>query len=459
MPGLRWRLSKNTTARSLAWELLRAVWRDGAYANLVWSGMLQRSGLDPANRAFATELGYGTLRHHGQLERVLVRAGGRSPQQLDPEVWWVLLLGSYQLLHLSTARHAAVNESVRLVKSIRKASASGLVNAILRRVSQKSLEEWLDELTGPLDGDAALAVRFSHPEWVVTALRQSLAREGREEEIDELLASHNTPARVTAALLPGLAEPHGDDQPTPYSPIGVYLSGDPAADARIASGTARIQDEGSQLAALIAAQALPLEQGMRVLDACSGPGGKTAVLASHTVPRGAQLEAVEIQPHRARLVEDSLRAFPEGSAISIHTADVGAFLDSASGFDVILLDAPCLGLGALRRRPEARWTKKLEDLEGLRSVQTSLLDQCVGALNPGGVLVYVTCSPVVEETTDQIAAALNRHPEVEAVPTEPLLQSVSSRPIPAAGVGTAVQLWPHRHGTDAMFIQVLECRR
>jgi 16S rRNA (cytosine967-C5)-methyltransferase len=445
------------SSRHSAWELLRAVWSDGAYANLVWPKILTRSGLTEQDRRFATELGYGTLRTSGQLREILARASGSNPGRWQPEVLWVLQLGAYQLLHMRTPTHAAVNESVSLARTVGVPRASGLVNAVLRKVSVHSLDEWLEALCREAKSETAcLAMAYAHPEWMVEELRHSLEREGRDSEIEALLSSHNAPARVTAALLPGLVEPGEDEERTPYSPIGAYLQGDPSLDDRIGSAQARIQDEGSQLAALVAARALPLQEGYRVLDMCSGPGGKAAVLLSESVAVGAYLTALEVAPHRAELVKEALAGFGPDSPSEVLVADATKF--DGGPFDRIVIDAPCSGLGALRRRPEARWTKEPGDLAALRESQAALLNAGARLLADGGVLVYVTCSPVVSETTDQISALLDQHPELVALNTSELLNRVTRQDVPTAGVGTAVQLWPHRHGTDAMFIQVLRKR-
>ncbi|MEY2900184.1 MAG: hypothetical protein RL247_350, partial [Actinomycetota bacterium] len=213
------------------------------------------------------------------------------------------------------------------------------------------------------------------------------------------------------------------------------------------------QDEGSQLAALVAAQGIPMRPGEHILDACSGPGGKTAVLAAFAGSVGAHVTAYEIAPHRAELVREAIAGLSDPSVCEVTVADATKITGS---FDRILLDAPCSGLGALRRRPEARWVKQESDLAELHELQARLLDACLDALRPGGVLTYVTCSPVVSETSGAIANALSRHRDVVAVNTAPLLEGLMSTPIPSVAVGTAVQLWPHRHGTDAMFIQVLQ---
>jgi 16S rRNA (cytosine967-C5)-methyltransferase len=443
--------------RKTAWDLHKAVWADGAYANLAWPTLLTRSGLSEKDRRFATELAYGSLRVSGQLTQVLAAAGDANPNRWQKEVLWVLQLGAYQLLHMRTPAHAAVSESVSLTREVGMPRASGLVNAVLRKVSARSLDEWLELLCREMpDETACLAAAYGHPEWVVTKLRSSLEREGRAAEIEALLASHNTPARVTAALLPGLAEPQESDARTPFSPIGVYLDGDPSQNPLVADGRARIQDEGSQLAALVCARGVAMRGGEKILDMCSGPGGKTAVLLAEASATGSHLTSVEVAPHRAQLVRTAIEGFGPNAPCDVLVADATEL--DAGLFDRILLDAPCSGLGALRRRPEARWTKEPSDLPTLVHTQARLLDAAVERLAEGGLLTYVTCSPVISETSDQITAVLNRHSDMEALDTSELVSNISSSRVDAAKVGSAVQLWPHRHGTDAMFIQTLRKR-
>lgn len=451
-------MSRKSSARKAAYDLLKAVYQDGAYANIAWPRVLGNSGLSDQDRRFATELAYGSLRMSGQLERIIETAGGKKISSLEAPIRWVLILGAYQILYLSTPHHASVSESVTLASEVGRSRAKGLVNAVLRRVCEKTKDEWLDELTQSMPNALeALGTRYAHPRWVVQKLREALAREGAEDELEALLASHNQPATVTATVLPGLAEMSPDDARTPYSPLGVYLTGNPRNDPRISQGTARIQDEGSQLAALIASRGVPLGAGDVVLDACSGPGGKTAVLAADAQAAGAKVVATEIQPHRADLVRQSVAAIP-GDVVDVRAMSVVDYVVENGPFTRILLDAPCLGLGALRRRPEARWTKSPDDLAGLTNTQKQLLGACLDALAPGGELVYVTCSPVVEETTDVISWALSSHLNVDAMDTPALLEKVSRVPVKDCVVGTAVQLWPHRHQTDAMFVQALKKR-
>ncbi|XUK62642.1 Ribosomal RNA small subunit methyltransferase B [Plantibacter sp. RU18] len=197
-----------------------------------------------------------------------------------------------------------------------------------------------------------------------------------------------------------------------------------------------------------------MEPGERWLDLCAGPGGKAALLAAEALAGGAHLDANELVPARARLVERALVGVPLD--VEVSTADGAELAGAHPGtYDRILLDAPCTGLGALRRRPEARWRKTPKDVADLTKLQASLLDAAILALAPGGIVAYVTCSPHVGETGLIVESALRSHPGLERLDTSEVLDAVTLEPLDAAAPGGAVQLWPHRQGTDAMYIALL----
>jgi 16S rRNA (cytosine967-C5)-methyltransferase len=443
-----------TPARRVAYDVLRAVHGSDAYANLLLPSRIREAQLSPADAGFATELTYGALRMQGYDDRVIALAAGRPISRIDPEVLDALRLGVRQLLGMRVPAHAAVDESVSLVASARKRSATGFANGVLRAVSRRTPEQWRSRVVEGLTGDALLAAETAHPDWVVAALRDSLAAEDAEGELLDLLEADNRAPRVALVALPGLAVPSEVGEAGAVSPIAVASpGGDPAALPLVAAGRARVQDEGSQLAALALSRARPTAPGERWLDLCAGPGGKAALLAAEARLGGAVLEANELIPARAGLVRRALEVFEPAPVV--HEGDGVAFARAHAGeFDRILLDAPCTGLGALRRRPEARWRKQPSDLADLTALQAELLDAAVVALKPGGILAYVTCSPHLAETREQIAAALARHPELRPLDTPSVLAGVAIRDL-ALPAATSAQLWPHRHGTDAMFIQLL----
>lgn len=454
-------MSRIQPARRVAAEVLAAVRESDAYANLLLPTRIREAQLTGSDAGFATELVYGTLRMQGYYDRVIELAARRPAAKIDAPVLDVLRLAAHQLLTLGTAPHAAIDESVELVRKARKASAAGFVNGVLRTLSRDSAETWRTRALEGLTGTARFAVEFSHPAWVIEALEAALAQEGAEASLPELLAADNAPPRVALAALPGLADAaeltaSGRFLPGTLSPLALGSpGGDPAAHPEVAAGAVRVQDEGSQLAALALTRAREVRPGERWLDLCAGPGGKAAVLAAEAARGGARLVANEAVPARAGLVRNALAPFEQRvDAPEVVVGDGRRFADAGERFDRILLDAPCTGLGALRRRPEARWRKSPDDLAALTSLQAELLDAAVAALTPGGVLAYVTCSPHPEETGAQIAAALERHPRLRTLDTPAVLASVATAPLGLPDAASA-QLWPHRHGTDAMFVQLL----
>ncbi|KRE23685.1 methyltransferase [Agromyces sp. Soil535] len=450
-------------ARLVAFEVLAAVREDDAYANLLLPARIRRAGLGRADAAFATELAYGTLRMQGYYDRVIGLAAGRPTAAIDPAVLDVLRLGTHQLLATRVPTHAAVYEQVALARRVAP-RAAGFANAVLRTVSRSSPEAWRDLVAeGAATDDERLARLESHPVWIVRALRTALEREGRGAELPELLAADNASPRVNLVVLPALdtaTDGIAGFEPNRFSPIGA-VAGDPVAVVGASGGRIRVQDEGSQLAALALTRVAPVRPGERWLDLCAGPGGKTAVLAAEALASGAELVANEMVPARAELVRAAVTGVPApvevrvGDGREIDAASIGA----SGGFDRILLDAPCTGLGALRRRPEARWRKSPADVAELTGLQGELFDAAMRALAPGGILAYVTCSPHTAETHGTLGAALDRwRGRVEQLDTQAVVQGLSRHPLDLAGAPETVQLWPHRHGTDAMFIALVRRR-
>lgn len=448
-------------ARRVAYEVIAAVRADDAYANLLLPTKIQRAALNTADAALATELTYGTLRMQGYYDRVIAIAAARQVTAIDPAILDVLRLGAHQLLATRVATHAAVNESVSLAKQVGSRSATGFTNGVMRAISRVSADEWREQVVAEAtSADDKLAALYSHPVWVVRAFRQSLLAEGRQAELEELLAADNEAAKVNMVALPGLTAPElraSLGELDAFSPTGFVLGGgDPFHLMKEHDGTIRVQDEGSQLAALTLTRARPVVEGERWLDLCAGPGGKAALLAAEALAGGAFLVANEVVPARAELVRSALAPVPldvpvwetDGTTIAERHADT---------FDRILLDAPCTGLGALRRRPEARWRKQPKDVAELSGLQSNLIDAALSALAPGGILAYVTCSPHIAETRGIVATALKKWGDtVTQLDTASVVQSLSTTELDLAGDPTVVQLWPHRHGTDAMFITLIE---
>ncbi|MFD4367643.1 RsmB/NOP family class I SAM-dependent RNA methyltransferase [Rhodococcus sp. NPDC058521] len=434
--------------RLAARDVLRAVRERDAYANLVLPGLLRERRLDGRDAALATELAYGASRAQGLLDAVIADCAGRPIEEVDGELLDVLRLGTYQLLRTRVAPHAAVATSVDLVRAEAGPGKSGFVNAVLRRVSERSEKEWVDRLA-PQDPVGRVAFHYAHPTWIAQAFADALGADAGELE-DALLADDARPA-VHLVARPGeisaeeLALVTGGEIGR-YSPYAVYLDGgDPGLLDAVREGLAGVQDEGSQLVARTLAQA-PVEgvDGGRWLDLCAGPGGKAALLGALAGIEGGRLDAVEPVEHRAELIRKTTRELP----VDVRVVD-GRESGLEPGYDRILVDAPCTGLGALRRRPEARWRRQPSDVADLAKLQRELLAAAIDLVRPGGVVLYSTCSPHLSETVTVVADAVRRYGMTQ-LDTPSLLPNV-----PNVGAGPGVQLWPHRHGTDAMFLAAL----
>jgi len=470
-------------ARLVAFEVLRAVAEEDAYANLVLPARIRHHHLDKRDAGFATELSYGALRGQGTYDAILARCVDRPLAQLDPAVLDALRIGAHQLLAMRVPAHAALDQTVGLARAVIGAGPSALINAVLRKVAAHTLGEWLDLLVeGETDQTKIAALRFAHPEWIVRAMRQSLVAHGRPAaEIDELLEADNAAPVVNLVALPGLGslEEAVENGATPGELVeGSALSsgGDLGRLASVRAGTTRVQDVGSQLVAraLAALDLGTASEGAGAaperassgaaasanaaeawLDLCAGPGGKAALLGALANQRGATLLANEPAPHRAKLVSQALSAVPHGTW-QVRTGDgreVGA--EQPERFDRVLVDVPCTGLGALRRRPESRWRRSPKDIADLGPLQRDLLASALAAVRPGGVVAYVTCSPHPAETTAVVADVLRKRDDLELLDAGAALDAVSLTGKLDAGHEQTAQLWPHIHHTDAMFLALI----
>lgn len=473
-------------ARLVAYRTLRAVADDDAYGNLVLPEQIRRARLDRRDAALATELTYGALRQQGTWDAILAECVDRPLAKIDPPVLDVLRLGVHQILAMRIPDHAAIDQTVGLTRREIGSGPSGLVNAVLRKVLARDLQGWLGLLTEGKDDITRLAVQGSHPAWIVRAFRQALTVHGRApSELPDLLAADNAAPRVHLVALPGLAQIQEqiDDGATASSLVpqaAISAGGDLNRSDAVREGRVRIQDAGSQLVARSVVSAAPVAPGERWLDLCAGPGGKAALLAAEAARHGAHLLANEVAEHRADLVRQALDVLPrevwelrcgDGREISADDAHPGkdSSAPGCAGFDRILVDAPCTGLGALRRRPESRWRRTPQDLADLTVLQADLLKAAAGALRPGGLLVYATCSPHAAETAVAVDDVLRACPELRLVnaaravrdaalpgalegAADPAKLYSGAHPARAADDAATVQLWPHVHGTDAMFI-------
>jgi 16S rRNA (cytosine967-C5)-methyltransferase len=436
-------------ARRAAFDALRAVSERNAYANLALPALLRERGVTGRDAAFATELTYGTCRARGLLDAVIGAAAGRAPDTIDPVLLDLLRLGSYQLLRTRVDAHAAVSTTVDQAGIEFDSARAGFVNGVLRTIAGRDEKSWVDELAPRNDPVGHAAFVHAHPRWIAQAFADALGAQAGE--LDAALSSDDERPQMHLAARPGvlsaaeLAE-EVDGTVGRFSPYAVYLAGgDPGQLAPIRDRRALVQDEGSQLVARALTLGPVDGDAGRWLDLCAGPGGKAALLAALGVPSGARVTAVEPSSHRADLVLENIRGLP----VEVVRVD-GRHSDLEPGFDRVLVDVPCTGLGALRRRPEARWRRQPSDVPALAKLQRELLAAAIALTRPGGLVLYATCSPHLAETVGVVGDALRRQP-VEALDARPLFEPLTE----GLGDGPYVQLWPHRHGTDAMFAAVM----
>lgn len=440
-------------ARRAALDTLRAVRDRDAYANLVLPGLLRERRIVGRDAALATELAYGTCRAQGWLDQVIAECSDRPLAQIDKELLDVLRLGAYQLLRTRIPPHAAVSSTVDLARADVGSRLAGFANAVLRKVGDLTEADWIEKIAPNRDDDPIgyLATATAHPRWIARAFADSLGDKGSNlqaalEADDERPAVHLVarPGDITAEEL---AAATGGDV-APYSPYGVRLdagAGDPADMDPVRERFAAVQDEGSQLCAVALTRPNLDGSDEKWLDLCAGPGGKAALLGALAGLQGGSVDAVEKAPHRARLIEQAT----EGLPVYVHVGDGRETNFEPASFDRVLVDAPCTGLGALRRRPEARWRRQPSDVGDLTKLQRELLTAALDLVRPGGVVAYVVCSPHLSETIGVVGDVV-RKTKVEQLDAREFFPGV-----PDLGPGPDVQLWPHLHGTDAMYCALL----
>jgi 16S rRNA (cytosine967-C5)-methyltransferase len=449
--------------------VLSAVAERDAYANLLLPALLRERGLTGRDAALATELTHGVLRAQGGYDAIIAICSDRDLDRVDQPLRQVLRLGAHQLLATRIGAHAAVATSVDLARDVAGPRPAGFVNAVLRRVATRDLESWLEIAAPARDRDLVghLSVRYSHPRWIVTALSEALGDDpaGGLAETEAVLAADGERPQVNLCAVPGRAGQQelvaSGATAARWSPFGAYLTeGDPGRIAAVAEGRAAVQDEASQLAALAlaragAGEALAGAAGAAVwLDTCAGPGGKARLLAGLAQDRGARLLAADLRLHRARLSRGAIGGFA-GTGVVVADGTAPAWRPGA--FARVLADVPCSGLGALRRRAEVRWRRSPGDVAALGPLQRALLAAALDSAAPGGVVAYVTCSPHLAETRDVVTDVLAGRDDVMVLDAPGTLPEVPGLRCPDPH-GAFAQFWPHRHGTDAIFLALLQRR-
>jgi len=432
---------KADPVRLLVFDILTEVNRQDGYSNLLLPRALDSSAFDQRDKAFATELLYGTLRMQGRHDYVLSQVSDRPWIEVDSGIVDVTRMGLQQIFEMRVPMHAAVSETVELARKVLGESKASFVNALLRKVSARPLEDWLAPLADVADEVSRLAITYSHPDWIVSAY-YDLLRD--YEEVRSLLEANNRPAKPTYVTWPGKSEisefAEWGATPTPFSPYGFLADVTPSALEAVRHRRAGVQDEGSQLVASIFSQASADRKSW--LDICAGPGGKAALLASIASQGDHRFIANEISQVRADLVSQVV------GNNEVWIGDARKIASRGETFDAILADVPCTGMGALRRRPEVRWRRSLSDLRELGVLQREISDAAISVLNVGGVFGYATCSPHLAETSIAVADILRKHPELEQIDIEPFMPDGLH-----GGVrDKSMALWTQRHNTDAMFL-------
>jgi 16S rRNA (cytosine967-C5)-methyltransferase len=400
-------------ARALAIDVLARVEATDAYLNIVLDQRLAETPpKDPRDAALVTELCYGATRRRLGLDRVLAEFSDRKLPTLEDRVLAALRIGGYQIFHSRVPRRAAVSETVEGLKHLGLSRAAGFVNAVLRKVST------VESIPLPPESDLAehLSVRESHPRWLV---ERWLARYGRATTEAMLVASNEPPPvtvransrRGTRSDLAALLSEAGlAPVPTTFSPVGLRIPSPGSVEALVgyAQGLFQVQDEAAQLVGLYGA----VPEGARVLDACAAPGGK----ACHLAERG-QVIALDLYPSKLAKIQAEARRLGLEDRLEVLAHDATEpFPASVGAVEAVLLDAPCTGLGTLRRHPELRWRRAPEDMHRLATLQRRLLERCQEQVPPGGLLVYAVCSTEPEEGQDQVELFLRSHPEFTAEP-------------------------------------------
>lgn len=535
-----------------AYNLLCKIRENDAYSNLLVPASLKAGNFSTREKAFITDCVYGTLRWQGFADAVISAACKRDKSKISADVLDILRLGTYRTLFTSEKTYAVVNSSVEIAKKRTGRGSAGFINAVMRKIALRSRKEWESLLTSRIAKnctDKRLAVRASHPEWIVEELRKSYEKAGYDWEkirktrekselgqvsadssgksvaggsvadepvaavpiaadmtsavpisadpIAAMLEADNAAPSVTLCARPGLAEPDEILENMPknvlcergkYSPYALKIKkGGVNAIEAVKKGLAGVEDEGSQIAALALVSApvsapvnAPIEVSEKAagisikaakieasesskalkisekwLDMCAGPGGKTALLGACAAQRNATLTANEPSEHRAKLVRENCSALPAGTLEKVYERDgreLGRMFPET--FDRILVDAPCSGLGSLRRRAEARWRKNRSDIKQLAEIQRGLLLSAAGAVRKGGVIAYVTCSPALAETREIVDYALSERSDLQRLDAAAVIRGFAPD-IPLPDSGGDVQLFEHIHDTDQMFVALL----
>lgn len=444
------------SARDIALDILVKVEQQGAYSNLLLNSSLQKSALSREDAGLVTELVYGTISRMNTLDYVLEEFVSKGIAKLQPWVRNLLRLSLYQIMYLDRIpSHAAVNEAVNIAKKKGHEGISGMVNGVLRSVLRAGD---LPVIPDGLSPAKRISIQYSHPKWLV----KRWITEYGVDTAEAICAANNEPPAVSVrvnttmisreALLSQMIEQGLQASASEVSPYGIVVKGggNLALSSWYRDGYLSVQDESSMLVA----EAVAPEPGMKVLDCCAAPGGKTAHMGELMKDKGS-IFANDLHPHKAKLISDQAARLGLDSVVtgSADALELEHTLEHQS-FDRILLDAPCSGLGVIRRKPDLKWRKQPEDVASVASLQGQLLQSVSKLLKPGGVLVYSTCTTEQTENSEVVAVFLKQNPDFTSITfTSPLWDRMEGT---ALAEGEGIQLLPHHYGSDGFYISKLQ---
>lgn len=443
-------MSENETARSLAVDALTRV-AGGAYSNLQLEKIIDRSSLNDADRRLLTNLVYGTIQHQLTLEYYL-DAFVKPNQKLQPWVKMTLLVALYQMLYLDRVPNWAIfDEAIQLAKERGHEGIRRFVTGVLHAVDREGVPD-VSQIADPTE---RLSVTYSMPQWLVTTLQQQLG----EAKTESILKTINQPAAqsvrvntavttVDAAIQALEAVGYTVDVST-VSGDGLRVDGHPANHSELfENGQLTIQDES----AMLPVEALQVQPGDQVLDACAAPGGKTTQIAAALDPQaGGQVTALDLHAKKVKLIAQNAARLQVADRVNAMALDARKVDDEFADdtFDKILVDAPCSGIGLIRRKPEIRYDKAPEDSQHLQKIQLAILDAVSKKLKPQGLLVYSTCTILDTENADVVASFLQTHPNFEAV------RVTTTRNVKADRTTDTLSIYPDDFDTDGFFVSAL----
>ncbi|WP_257350144.1 16S rRNA (cytosine(967)-C(5))-methyltransferase RsmB [Pseudalkalibacillus decolorationis] len=437
--------------REVATDILLQIERSQAYSNLLLNKSIQKNNLSGKDTGLLTEIVYGTIQRKNTLDFYLIPFIKKPLEKLESWVLVLLRLSVYQMVYLDRVPdHAIINEAVDIAKKRGHKGIVGFVNGVLRNVQRNGVPS-TDSIS---EKSKRYAILYSHPEWIINRWTEQFGEHTTREICEVNLQPPSVTARVNLiqstveSVIDNLNDEAVITERAPLSHSGIrVVSGQLPSTETYQSGKVTIQDESSMLVGL----AMDPKPGERILDACAAPGGKTTHLSERMENQG-EIIAIDLHPHKVKLIEDQMERLKLTNieTVAMDTRNAAQLMEAAS-FDRILLDAPCTGLGVIRRKPDIKWTKTPEDIERIQIVQAELLESITRLLKPGGLLVYSTCTIEEKENRHQIERLLGNHPEFEwdtsfyeRMPKEvqPYINDTKSD----------LQLLPHHFNSDGFYM-------